>query len=78
MDYERVTYRLEGATTSKTMYLRNTSESTLMNAPVLLGSQVNKEGEPLDVNHVMELALIRKRTAMRMNNFYGELETAKE
>ena len=78
MDYERITYREEGAKRSKTTYLRNTSEGAFLGAPVVMGGIIDRQGEWNGKNHVICTELITKRVPMRMNNFYGELEPVTE
>lgn len=74
--YERVTYRPEGASRSRTIYLENPADGKLLGAPVLSGWEVDREGSPKDTLHVICTELIRKRTPMLMNKRYCELEPA--
>ena len=76
MDYERITYREEGAKRSQTVYLENTKEGQFLGADTLVGIEVTKSGEKTFTEniHIIQLALIRKRTTMKMNLHYGHLE----
>ena len=74
MEYERVTYRPEGASRSRTVFLQDTVESDFLSAKVLRGQEVYKDGALADRMHIIEMDLIRKRTSMRMNLHCGELE----
>jgi hypothetical protein len=80
--YERVTYRPEGAKRSRTIYLRNPREITLMGHAALTGVRVNRETEEVAARgvdeeiHVITADLITKRTPVRVNLKYGTLEAA--
>ena len=44
---------------------------------VLVGMEVNRNGEKKDMQHVIDTGLITKRTPVRMNKHYGHLEEIK-
>jgi hypothetical protein len=80
--WERVTYRPEGATRSKTIILRDPKVLGKVGGDftILTGLEVNKEDEevaPPGVDrreHIISFVLVRRRTPLRMNLKYGELE----
>ena len=76
MKYERVTYREDGATQSKTVHLQDTREGDWFGVPVLTGRECKKDGEFTGRVHSIQTTLIRKRTPMQMNLKYAELEEA--
>lgn len=74
--YERI--RVDG----KTLILRDPKEITFLGVPALSGIEVDREGDEVaprgvDMNqHVIQLALITRRTPLVMNLHYGTLEDA--
>lgn len=74
--FEKITYRPEGASRSKTVILRDPQQ----NGNVLRGVQVTKTGDEVcgkdfdERLHVIEISLIKSRTPLRWNLHYGELE----
>ena len=79
---ERVTYRPEGQR-ARTIYLEDVRDSTFMGAPVIIGREVDKEGnhvfgttQAVERRHVLETALIVKRVPVVMSLTYGEFVDA--
>lgn len=76
--FERVTYRPEGSTRSKTIFLQNVTES----GSFITGIEVGKDGDEVagtgfdERQHIIEKSLVIKRTPMRMDNDYGLLVEA--
>jgi hypothetical protein len=74
--WERI--RLDG----KTLILRDPQESRLLGVTTLVGIEVDKfdvEVAPRGVDerqHIIEEAIITRRTPLKMNRTYGELEPA--
>lgn len=84
--YERITYRPEDENgnklPSRTIYMQDPKEITFKGVPALIGAEVEKDGTfagTIEVSrrtHVIQLELVTKRTPMKMNMTYGELEPA--
>ena len=81
---ERVTYRPEGAR-ARTMYLSDVRDITVAGEPALVGAEVDKDGSPVlpmgkDGEsrrlHIVQLALVVRRTPVVMDNIYGEFVEA--
>lgn len=70
--YERVTYRPEPGA-ARTLILADPKVSAALGIPVLSGSEVDRDGCPLDRIQVIDLTLIVRRTPLRMDLTYARL-----
>ena len=71
--YERITYRPEGAKRSRTVILRGVSETPYGPHTLISGAEVDRHGSDRRRLHVIDAALVRKRTALEMDLHYAEL-----
>jgi hypothetical protein len=81
--YERITFRPEGATRSKTIFLREPKDRKVSGHPVVMGLQVDRFGnnsgdrDPRvsECRHIISAALISARDPYRLSLHYGELQS---
>lgn len=74
--YERVTYRPEGATRSRRVFLRNPREVTMAGGVVLTGTEVDNQGdigETTERIHIIAKELIIERKPATMDLKYAML-----
>lgn len=77
--YERVTYRPEGACRARTVILRDTTEGDRLLSGVEVDRHGGKAGtlEVSERRHVIDLALVERRTPLTLDRHYGVLRPTK-
>lgn len=82
--FERITFKPEGATRSRTIYLRNPIEINVIGSLAVTGVEVDRGGSQAgnlkvtERRHVISTLLISDRTPVVLNVKYGELEEPTE
>ncbi len=75
MSTERITYRPEGAR-ARTNYLTDVQATSIMGAECITGMELNREGDSViregDRRHIIQAALVIRRTPVVMDKIYGE------
>lgn len=82
MTFEKISYRpAEGART-KTIFLQDVRETTVLGHPAITGVEVAADGDEIsgkgfdERTHIIQAALVVRRTPMVMDNTYGLLVEA--